>query len=38
MLCTSSGTPQAPLLPLEDAELVAQEQDLCGLPHLLTPG
>jgi hypothetical protein len=26
------------LLPLQDGELVAQEQDLGGLPRLLTPG
>ena len=28
----------ARLLPLQDGELVAQDQDLCGLPCLLTPG
>jgi hypothetical protein len=28
----------ARLLPLQDSELVAQDQDLCGLPCLLTPG
>ena len=26
------------LPPLQDSELVAQDQDLCGLPRLLTPG
>jgi len=26
------------LLPLQDGELVAQDQDLGGLPRLLTPG
>ena len=26
------------LLPLQDGELVAQEQDLCGLPCFLAPG
>jgi hypothetical protein len=26
------------LTPLQDGELVAQDQDLCGLPCLLTPG
>jgi hypothetical protein len=26
------------LLPLQDGELVVQDQDLCGLPRLLTPG
>jgi hypothetical protein len=28
----------ARLPPLQDGELVAQDQDLCGLPCLLTPG
>jgi hypothetical protein len=28
----------ARLPPLQDRELVAQDQDLCGLPCLLTPG
>ena len=28
----------ARLPPLQDGELVAQDQDLCGLPRLLTPG
>jgi len=28
----------ARLLPLQDGELMAQDQDLCGLPWLLTPG
>ena len=28
----------ARLPPLQDGELVAQDQDLCGLPSLLTPG
>ena len=28
----------ARLLPLQDGELVAQDQVLCGLPSLLTPG
>jgi len=28
----------ARLLPLQEGELVAQDQDLCGLPCLLTPG
>jgi hypothetical protein len=28
----------ARLPPLQDGELVAQEQDLCGLPRFLTPG
>ena len=28
----------ARLLPLQDGQLVAQEQDLCGLPRFLTPG
>jgi hypothetical protein len=26
------------LPPLQDGDLVAQDQDLCGLPCLLTPG
>jgi hypothetical protein len=26
------------LPPLQDGELVAQDQDLCGLPGFLTPG
>jgi hypothetical protein len=26
------------LLPLQDGELVAQDQDLCGLPRVLMPG
>ena len=29
---------EARLPPLQDGELVAQDQDLCGLPCLLTPG
>jgi hypothetical protein len=29
---------RAARLPLQDGELVAQDQDLCGLPCLLTPG
>jgi hypothetical protein len=28
----------ARLLPPQDGELVAQDQDLCGLPCLFTPG
>jgi hypothetical protein len=28
----------ARLPPLQDGELAAQDQDLCGLPRLLTPG
>ncbi len=28
----------ARLPPLQDRQLVAQDQDLCGLPRLLTPG
>ena len=28
----------ARLPPLQDGELVAQDQDLCGLPRLVTPG
>jgi hypothetical protein len=28
----------ARLLPLQYGELMAQDQDLCGLPRLLTPG
>jgi hypothetical protein len=28
----------ARLLPLQDGELMAQDQGLCGLPCLLTPG
>jgi hypothetical protein len=32
------GTPQARLPPLQDGELVAQEQDLGCLPRFLTPG
>jgi hypothetical protein len=33
------GQVRAAQLPsLQDGELVAQDQDLCGLPRLLTPG